>query len=75
MIKVVTRAIPANWAPALVNDDWTGLDVVDIFDAREFLEDDLQGMRCVGIEEGDEFVAQWDGYTRMCVTAVFHVHA
>ena len=73
MIKVVTRTIPADWASAFVNDDWTGLEDDDAVDAAEYLEDDAAGMICVGVEDGDEFLGQWDGYTRMCVTAIFHV--
>lgn len=73
-IKVVGRTIPADWASAFINGDWTGLEEDDATDALEFLGDDLQGMACVSIEEGDAFVAQWEGVTRMCVTLILHVH-
>lgn len=66
--EIVEIILPANWASALVNNDWSGLEYYDREGALQAkawqMESGLQVLGC-----GDEeFIGKFDGKTYVCMT-------
>lgn len=66
-MEIVTVVLPASWASALVNNDWSGLEYDDpdgAAKAKAWQAD--SGLSVLSCGE-EEFVARYDGLLTMCL--------
>jgi hypothetical protein len=66
-MEIVTVVLPASWASALINDDWSGLEYGDPDEAARAkawqMESELRVLSC-----GEEqFVARFEGLLTECL--------
>lgn len=50
-MKIDTYTLPARWASALINGDWSGLEEDDVQAAQKFMADLPKGTRCICLSE------------------------
>ena len=54
-IQIETERLPAYWASALVNDDWSGYTEEDCEQIQHYAANELAGLECVNVEDDESF--------------------
>ena len=54
-IQVETERLPASWASALVNDDWSGYSEEECEQIQHYVANELAGLWCVSVEDDESF--------------------
>lgn len=76
-LKLHARTLPAYWASALINDDWSGLTTAEQHTIERYLALNPQLQYCVDCD-GDSFFSRWHDastvlpYAVECCEYVFH---
>ena len=60
-MKTTTFTLPTHWAPAFINDDWTGItDDLEEEAMMQFLANEVAGYCCTDVSEDSSFVKYHD---------------
>lgn len=54
--------LPQHWAPALINDDWTGIEDEEHLTILDFIKEELSGLAVVDVSEETNFIKYHDAY-------------
>lgn len=73
-IQTTTYTLPAHWASALINDDYTGLEDEEEQQITDWLHAAQPGY-CVGCSDSPEFCIDNDVGTLACDCLEFYFHA
>ena len=56
-MKTIEIQLPSDWAPALINDDWTGYEDFEIDQINHLLQlSDLKKYFCIDVADDSEFM-------------------
>ncbi len=74
MIQTETYILPAYWASALINDDYSGMNDEEIAILNTWY-DKIKPGSCVGCSEVEYFTWRNDAYTIGCNVLEFYFHS
>ena len=72
-LETFTYTLPAHWASALLNEDYSGLDEEEEQSLKQWARSEKPGY-CVGCSDSQEFQPFNDAGTLACDVLEFHFH-